>query len=88
MKDWVKHSNHLGIFFAFLFIICFFWYWIHPVQQAYHQQSLELWFYGYTGVNVVSFFLGIVQSFIWGYVFVGLWNLAGGFKCGKCCKRK
>ena len=65
MKDWVKYSNHLGVFLALLFIICFIWIWIHPVQQDLHQRFLELWFYGYTGTNVVSVFLGIVQSFIW-----------------------
>ena len=88
MKDWVKYSNHLGIFLALLFILCFVWTWVHPVQYDLHQRFLELWFYGYTGTNVVSVFLGIVQSFIWGYIGVGLWNFACCLTgCGKCCKK-
>lgn len=76
MKDWVKHSNHLGIFLAFLFVIIFVWQWIHPTSQEFGNQFLNFWFFGYGGNVVVGVFLGIVQSFIWGYIFTGLWHLA------------
>lgn len=81
MKDWIKHGNHVGIFLALLFVICFAWFWLHPVHQQLHAQILELTYYGYSGMNFPSFVLGIIQSYIWGYIGVGLWRLT-------CCRCK
>lgn len=81
MKDCLKIGNKVGIFLAMLFIVCFLWYWVHPVQQELHLQLLELSFFGFKGMDLGSLFLGLVQSYIWGYIGVGLWHLA--FYC--CC---
>lgn len=86
MKDCIKHGNRLGIFLMLLFILCFIWYWIHPVQQQLHMQILELLFFWYKGMNVGSFISGLVQSYIWGYIFVVLWCLSSCCTTG-CCKR-
>lgn len=76
MKSWLKYGNHLGIFIAFLFIICFVWFWIRPVHQVLHLQLLELAFFGYKSMNFPSFILGLIQSYIWGYIAVALWFLS------------
>ncbi len=87
MKDWGKRGNRVGIFLALLFIVCFVWFWIRPVHQGLHLQMLQLWFFGYDGMNVFSFVLGLVQSYLWGYIGVGLWCLAS-LGCTSCCKKK
>jgi len=52
-----------------------------------HMQLLELSFYGYDGMNVKSFIFGLIQSYIWGYIGVGLWCLSSAC-CGCCCGKK
>lgn len=86
MKGCYKHGNHIGVFLALIFILCFVKYWIHPVQQEFHLQSLESAFFGFTGMNTSSFFLGLIQSYVYGYIFAGLWCLAGCLT--GCCKKK
>lgn len=76
MKGFVKHSNHLGVFLALVFIGCFLWYWIHPVQQDFHLKFLQSAFFGYTDMNITSFILGLIQSYIYGYIFTALWDLS------------
>jgi len=85
MSGWFKAGNKVGVFLALLFILCFIWYWVHPVQQELHMQLLEMSFYGYDGMNVKSFILGLIQSYIWGYIGVALWYVSGA--CCSCCDR-
>jgi len=80
MNDFIKHAHKVGIFLALLFVFCFVWYWVRPVHQGLHIQLLELSFFGYSGMNVFSFFAGLVQIYLWGYVGVGVWYLADKFK--------
>lgn len=87
MKYCVKHGNHVGVFLALLFIIAFAWYWIHPVHQDRHLQMLESIFFWFEGMNFLSFISGLIQSYIWGYIFAGLWCLAGYCSAG-CCRRE
>jgi hypothetical protein len=86
MKDCIKHGNHLGIFFVLLFILCFFWYWLHPVQQEFHLKFLQSLFFGYSEMNAISFILGIIQSYIWGYIIAIIWYFSS-YCAGGCCKR-
>ena len=82
MNKWIKQGNRVGIFLALLFVMCFAWYWLHPVHQELHMQILELSFFGYSGMNSVSFISGLIQSYIWGYIGTGLWYLSAC--CQKC----
>lgn len=86
MKNCFQYGNHVGVFLALLFILCFVWYWLLPVHQELHLQLLELSFFGYNGMNVTSFILGLVQSYIWGYIGVALWRLAGCCQAACCGK--
>jgi len=74
-NNFVKTANQLGIFFVILFIICFAWYYLKG-QTELHLQLLRLTFFGYSGMNVVSFVLAAIQAYVAGYVLVGLWQLA------------
>jgi hypothetical protein len=76
VKDFVKHSNHLGIFLIILFIGCFLWYWIHPVQKEFHLKFLQSAFFGFKNMNILSFIFGIISSYIYGYVFYTFWALS------------
>ncbi len=85
MKECLRTGNKVGIFLALLFIVCFIWYWVNPVHQELHMQLLELSFFGYEGMTIGSFILGLVQSYIWGYIGVALWCLSS--YCCRCCCR-
>lgn len=102
-KTYKKFALQVGSLFALAFVACFAWYWIRgggAELQTLHLNSLKLAFFGFTGMNLASFVAGLVQSFIWGLIAVGLWRLAGiccgfpGHKSGatadhgdgECCK--
>ncbi len=86
MKNCGKHGNHLGIFLGLVFILCFLWYWIHPVQQQFHLQFLESAFFGFNGMNMRSFVLGLIQSYVYGYIFHGVWCIS--CRLSGCSKHK
>lgn len=78
---WQK-GLRLGVFFAILFVICFIWYYLRGGSdeiKTLHNSLFELSFFGWSGMNASSFIYGIIQSFIWGYIAVALWNLSGLF---------
>ena len=77
---YLKDANRLGIFFLILFGICFAWYFVNPVAQDLHLDLLRLTFFGYTDMDVLSFVWGAIQSYVWAYIFVGLWYLVSGRK--------
>jgi len=76
-----KCSNSVGLFFVLLFVICFAWFYINPAEQDLHMRLFKLSFFGYTGMNLVSFLLGAVQAYIWAYIGIGVWSLVG------CCHK-
>ncbi len=81
-------SNAVGLFLAILFIICFAWLYINPVEADLHLRLFKLSFLGFSGINFVSFIFGLIQSYIWAYIGVGIWMLVGCcFKSGKDCQR-
>ena len=80
-NNFLQRANRLGLFLATLFALCFIWYFIRPVEQELHLGLLKLSYFGFSGMNFGSFILGAVQSYLWGYIFLGLWQLFG------CCKR-
>ncbi len=75
-----KCANRLGIFLSLLFIICFFW-WRPADLQDWHLNNLRFAFLGFDGLNARSFVLGLAQSYLWAYVGMALWMIAG------CCAR-
>jgi len=89
MKCWFQSGNRVGIFLALLFAASFLWYWLHPVNQDLHLRILEILFYGYKGMTLPGFFLGVIQSYVWGYIGVALWRLAHvGCECNGKKKSK
>ena len=77
-----KLGTRIGLFFAILFVVCFVWFFVRggsPEIEQLHDNLFALSFFGWSGMNAVSFLLGLIQTFIWGYVVVALWNLSESF---------
>lgn len=79
-----KCANRLGLFIVLLFIVCFIWYFVRGAEADLHMRLLKLAFFGYNDMGVMSFILGAIQSYVWGYIFTGLWCLV----CGCCMMKK
>jgi len=75
-KGYVRMSHHVGVFIVMLWALCFLWYYVQPAERTLHMQFFRLSFYGFTGMNPMSFISAAVQSYLWGYVFVGVWDLS------------
>lgn len=71
----LRLANRLGIFLALLFTICFAWFYINPIEQDLHLQLFRMAYFGFEEMNLVAFLAGAVQSYLWAYVGVGLWQL-------------
>lgn len=81
-----KCANKIGLFFVSLFLLCFVWYYIRPVEQDLHLRLFRLSFLGFSGMNLASFILGAIQTYVWAYIVVGLWRLFGCCHKERCCK--
>ncbi len=82
-------GNAVGLFLVLLFVLCFLRYALWPVETELHLQLLRLSYFGFSGMNPLSFILGAVQSYIFGYIGVGLWMLVGCcLKACGCCKEE
>lgn len=79
-----------GLLLAVIYIICYFWGYTNddPAVQELHLNLLKLSFLGFSGLNGLSFFLGLIQSFIWGLIVGAVFYL--GYRhcpcesCGAC----
>ncbi|MEK9183315.1 MAG: hypothetical protein AAB849_02290 [Patescibacteria group bacterium] len=80
-----KCANSIGLFLAILFVLCFAKLAWDPTESDLHLRLLKLTFFGFSGVNVASFILGLAQSYVAAYIGVGIWQLVGCcFKKGEC----
>ncbi len=80
-------ANRVGLFLAILFAICFLWFYINPVEQEMHLSMFRISYLGFEEMNFTGFVLGAVQSYLWAYVGLGVWQLVGYcFKPSECCK--
>lgn len=52
-----------------------------------HLASLRLAFWGFDGMNWLSFILGAIQVYVWAYVLTGLWCLTHCCGCGNKCEK-
>ncbi|MDP3995756.1 MAG: hypothetical protein Q8P74_00715 [bacterium] len=73
--NYFKLANSVGLFLAALFVVCFVWYYIRPIEQELHSGLFRLVFFGFNGMNFSSFIAGIIQSYLWAYIGVGIWKL-------------
>ncbi|MBI5077618.1 hypothetical protein HZB94_04530 [Candidatus Falkowbacteria bacterium] len=82
--DCLKKGHRVGLFLVALFVLCFLGYYVRPEQEL-HIKMLQMMFFGFSGMNVLSFILGAIQAFIWGYILSAIWCLTG---CCCGCKDK
>jgi hypothetical protein len=85
--DFWKCSNRVGLALVVAFVICFFWYFVNPMGRELHMALFKLSYLGFSGMNFASFILGAVQTYIWGYIAVGIWHLVGCCAKGGSCER-
>lgn len=71
--QWAKG---LALFSGVFFVICFFWSFAlkDPTLYEFHMNSLRMTFPGFSGMNAMSFIVGIIESIILGLV-IG-WGIA------------
>jgi len=71
----------LGIFTAFSFLLCVLYGLVTP-QSLHMHQFLEIVLLVFTWLTVGGFFLGLIESFLWGayigLVFVPIYNFSTG----------
>lgn len=72
-------ANRIGLFLAVLFVVCFVLHYFYPVDVELRVKLFQMAFLGFSGMNFSSFVLGLAQSYLWGYLGLGLWFLVG------CC---
>lgn len=72
--DYKHIAVPLGLMFSLLYFVAYFWGYTESdlTVKALHLNVLRLAFLGFTGLNGVSFLLGLVQSFVWGLIVAGL----------------
>ncbi|NCS99430.1 hypothetical protein GW765_00415 [Candidatus Parcubacteria bacterium] len=76
---YLKQSHKIGMFLALLFIICFFWFYVNQAEQGLHMALFRMSYIGFQDMNFLGFILGLIQSYIWGYVAIGAWQLTEKF---------
>lgn len=82
-----KCANRIGLFLVLLFALCFVWYWVRPAEQELHLKLLRMAFLGFNGMTWGSFFLGAIQTYVWAYIGLGIWQVVGCcLKAGSCKK--
>lgn len=73
--SYFKCANRIALVGVVLFILCFIWYYIRPVEQDLHLRLFRMAYLGFSGMNAVSFILGAIQTYIWAHVVLGIWQL-------------
>ncbi len=77
--DVKKFGLTLSTFFALGYVVDFLWHFILPKEgKDLYLELLKIVYIGFTGFNIQSFFVGLVQIYIWGWIAAGvfgwLWN--------------
>lgn len=74
-NNYLKQANSIGLFLASLFTICFIWYYIMSVERELHLSLFRMTFLWFKTMNISSFILGIIQSYLWAYVGLAIWRI-------------
>jgi hypothetical protein len=75
-SGYMQGAHQIGLFLVLLFVLCFVWAFVRGVEADLHLRLFRLSYFGFEEMNAVGFIVGAVQTYIWGYVFVGLWSLS------------
>ncbi len=80
MKINIKKLGYtLSTFFILGYLVDYGWHLtMSPEQKDLYLQILKMFYLGFSGFNLTSFILGLIQIYIWGWitalVFGWLWN--------------
>lgn len=72
-------ANRVGLFLLILFVICFVWHYVYPVDNDLRVKLFKMAYPGFSGMSLGSFVIGAIETYIYAYIGVGLWYLVG------CC---
>ena len=86
--DIKKFGLTLSTFFALGYVVDFLWHLtLSTGEKDLYLELLQIAYLGFTGFNVQSFIVGLVQIYIWGWiaavVFGWLWNMFHAQKGGE-----
>lgn len=83
----LKHAALIGVFVIVLFVACILWRYTStdPEVMRFHLLGLKTAFPGFTDFGAQSIFLGVVYSFIYGFVGSIIFH---SLHCGCCGKKK
>lgn len=86
-KSLFQNSALVGLFAVLLFIACTLWRFTisDPLVAEHHLLSLRVAFPGFTDFGASSMIMGIVYSFVYGFVIAIVFRQ---FHLGCCDKRK
>lgn len=84
-------KKHLGPALAILgavgFVLCSLWGFVIPVDvRELHADLLRISVLGWSGMNITSFILGIVQWAIWGWIIATIFGAISSW-CEKSCSK-
>ncbi|MBI5135217.1 hypothetical protein HZA86_03215 [Candidatus Uhrbacteria bacterium] len=74
-----KCAHRVGLFLAALFVICFGFHSVYQPDPEFLLKMFQSVYLGFTGMDLTSFLLGAIQTYIWAYIGVGIWYAVG------CC---
>ncbi len=83
-----KHlAATLAILGAIWYVVCHLWGLVIPEEVVqFHSDFLRMSVLGWTGMNIVSLLLGVIQWSVWGAL-LGLSFASVGKWCAKSCSR-
>lgn len=67
LQQWAKASTLLSVIF---FVICISWGVLlpEPALKEFHMNAMRITYPGFTGVNVSSFIIGLLESIAYGLI--------------------
>jgi len=82
-------KKHLAMILAILgavwYVVCFFWGFVIAEEiRQFHADFLRLSVLGWTGMNLISLLLGIIQWATWGWLMGWSFAVVGKW-CAKSC---
>lgn len=81
-----KLTTTLAALGAVAYVVCHFWQFAIPeVVRPLHADLLRMSVLGWTGMNLTSLVLGIIQWAIWGWLIAAAFTVFSRH-CGKACR--
>ena len=74
-EKWVNWSHRIGMFLVISLIVDISWHYIMTPDYGLIHDFYKESFLGFTGFNLKSIIFALIQTYLWSYIFVGIWYL-------------